>query len=670
MCNLIGCVLLYLRGRQGSEYLTYWAISFFIVGFQHAFAIVVSLQSPHLIYGGLLNLTTLVAGGFVLVGTYSFLNRRAPKIWFLPATIIAVWTIASPFWGVSFLAATAPAFWFRGTTDMFAGIIMLRQRREGAGPKIAGLALLLWGFHQLNYPVLRPVEWFAPWGFALGMVLGFTVGVGLLMAHYEIARRELAASEDEFRSLFENSVDGIFLADENGKFLKVNPALERILGYDSGVMLGLTVQDLEATHGPLADDTGTSEDVDQIWKRTDGRQIHVIIRTRSTQSGNTTAVMGSVRDVTHTQMLQEQLNLERRMDALGRLAGGIAHDFNNILTAVLGSVDLVELEIEAKQSPTATLEVLRMSTLKAAELSSQLLAFTRQRSGDSGPIRLGDALDNTEAMLHRLLPDTVSLQVKDNTPMAYCSAEPGQLERVILNLAVNAQDAMPRGGVLEIETSMADPSTVLLTVRDSGVGIDAQILHQIFEPFFSTKGGDGTGLGLANVFMLVESMGGAIEVDSAIGRGSTFTVKLPLSASPALAPADATKSETKDRKTLQGPRLLLVEDRELVRNSIQAILQHAGYQVTTAVNGEEALKVMARSGHEIDVVLTDVLMPIMSGPALIDQLLVLRPDLNFLMMSGHPEDELEHFGLLDRHFLAKPFSASALLDKLEKVIGT
>ena len=664
VCILMGGVLLYLRGRNGARYLTYWGASFFLIGFQHSFAIWAAFQAPHPIYGAFLNLTTLFAGSLVLVGTYALLKRRPPIIWFVPALLIAIWTLVSPFWGVSFLAATAPAFWFRGLTDMFAGIIILGQRREGAGHKIAAWGLILWGAHQLDYPLLRNVEWIAPWGFALGMVLGFVVGVGLMMAHYEIARRELATSEDEFRSLFENSFDGIFRADENGKLIRVNPALEAILGYENGGLEGLSRHDLTANYVTEAVDASDSEGVEQIWNRADGRQVHVILRTRETSSSNGKIIEGSVRDITQTQMLQEQLNLARRMDSLGRLAGGIAHDFNNILTAILGSVDLVEMELQAKQSPTKTLEMMRMSTLKAAELSSQLLAFTRQRTGEAAPSLVRTSVENTESMLRRLLPDTISLLVKNEAPEVYSLAEPGQLARVILNLAINAQDAMPDGGVLEIKVSLAEPQKVLLEVSDTGVGIDPDILQQIFEPFFSTKGA-GTGLGLANVFMLVESMGGEVTVESAMGKGSKFRVILPITAPPETVKVVA--SQNKTPTVSDGPRILLVEDRDLVRKSIQATLEHAGYVVVCANNGAVGLQVMKEQGDQIDLVLTDVLMPVMSGPALIDELLILRPNLKFLMISGHPDDELAQFGLLDRHFLAKPFSATELLEKLKAI---
>jgi PAS domain S-box-containing protein len=664
VCLLMGVVLLYLRGRNGSEYLTYWGASFFLVGFQHSFAIWAAFQSPNPIYGALLNLITLIAGGCVLVGTYLLLNRRIPKMWFVPAALIAIWTLVSPFWGVGFLAATAPAFWFRGLTDIFAGTIILCQRREGAGRKIAAWGLILWGTHQLDYPILRNVEWIAPWGFAVGMVFGFIVGVGLLMAHYEIARRELATSEDEFRSLFEHSFDGIFRANEDGKLLRVNPALEIMLGYETGRLEGLCCHDLTANHAADAVNPNDGEGVEQIWKRADGRHVHVILRTRESSSTNGKIVEGSVRDITQTRMLQEQLNLARRMDSLGRLAGGIAHDFNNILTAILGSVDLLEMELDAKRSPTRTLEMMRMSTLKAAELSSQLLAFTRQRSGEAKPELVKTALENTESMLRRLLPDSVSLLVQNDAPEVCCLAEPGQLARVVLNLAINAQDAMPDGGVIEINLRRRDSKRVLLEVCDTGVGIDADILQQIFEPFFSTKG-TGTGLGLANVFMLVESMGGEVSVESAIGEGSKFRVTLPIAQPP--ENVEIAASQNHARTEISGPRILLVEDRELVRKSIRATLEHAGYEVVCAANGKEGLKVMRDQGDQIDVVLTDVLMPVMSGPALIDELLVLRPNLNFLMMSGHSDDELEHFGLLDRHFVAKPFSTAQLLEKLKAV---
>lgn len=656
---LIGAVLLYLRDRDQAPYMDCWARAFFASAIRQAAGLFTALYGPHVAADLIMHLAILVEGLFLLRGTYQFLGRSVPKRWLYVAAAVGAWTVAAPFLNVGFLAKTLPLFAFRGMSDLVTAHSLLARKDRQIGALVAGTAFLLWGIHRLNYPFLRPVQWFAPWGFMLAAFFGVAVGVGLLMMHYEKARRELAQQEEEFRSLFENALDGYFRADHHGVLLNVNPAFAAMLERPAEQLIG---KNLDEFTSQTATWTDTNLDgLEQTWRRPDGRPIHVLLRVRELQRKGQTVFEGSVRDISQTRVMQEQLDLARRMDALGRLAGGIAHDFNNILTAIMGGVDLAEMELADGTSPQANLAIIRLSARKAAELAAQLLAFTKQRQGEASPVRIDTAIGNTEAMLRRLLPEHVNLIVRKDGGTAHCLAEPGQIERIVLNLAVNAQDAMPRGGTLEIETQTdAERHHATLIVRDSGQGMDPDILQQIFEPFFSTKLDRGTGLGLANVYKIVESLGGAISVKSAIGHGSEFRVKLPIvDTAVGLEHTFETPLPTVDGS----PLVLLVEDRDFVRRSTQRILERSGYRVLATRDGAEALQVAQSKLDTIDVVLSDVMMPRKSGPELIHELRLLRPALPCVLMSAHTEEDLsDEFAA---NFLAKPFTAVELILKLE-----
>lgn len=656
---LIGAVLLYLRDRDHAPYMDCWARAFFASAIRQVAAIFTALNGPHVAADLIMHLAILVEGLLLLRGTYQFLGRDVPKRWLYVAATVGAWTMAAPFLNVGFLATTLPLFAFRGMSDLVAAHSLLSKNDRQIGALVAGIAFLLWGIHRLNYPFLRPVPWFAPWGFMLAAFFGVAVGVGLLMMHYEKARRELAQQEEEFRSLFENALDGYFRADHAGVLLNVNPAFAAMLERPAEQLIGKNLEEFTSQTAPWTDTN--LDGLEQTWRRPDGRPVHVLLRVRELQRKGQTYFEGSVRDISQTRMMQEQLDLARRMDALGRLAGGIAHDFNNILTAIMGGVDLAEMELADGTSPQANLAIIRLSARKAAELAAQLLAFTKQRQGEASPVRIDTAISNTEAMLRRLLPEHVHLIVRKDGGTAHCLAEPGQIERIVLNLAVNAQDAMPRGGTLEIETQTdAERTHATLIVRDSGQGMDPDILQQIFEPFFSTKLDRGTGLGLANVYKIVESLGGAISVKSAIGHGSEFRVKLPIvDTAVGLEHTFETPLPTVDGS----PLVLLVEDRDFVRRSTQRILERSGYRVLATRDGAEALQVAQSKLDTIDVVLSDVMMPRKSGPELIHELRLLRPALPCVLMSAHTEEDLSDE--LAANFLAKPFTAVELILKLE-----
>ncbi|HEY7652365.1 MAG TPA: ATP-binding protein [Methylomirabilota bacterium] len=379
---------------------------------------------------------------------------------------------------------------------------------------------------------------------------------------------------------------------------------------------------------------------------------------------------------------QGQLEQAQKMDAIGRLAGGVAHDFNNLLTVILGRTDILLHPLPPEDPTRRGIELIRRTAGRAADLTRQLLAFSRKQVLEAVVLDLNAVTADMKDMLGRLLGEDIALVTTPMPDLGRVKADRGQIEQVVMNLAVNARDAMPRGGHLIVETENVDLDAeyvrrhmgarpgphVMLSVSDSGLGIPREILPHIFEPFFTTKEqGRGTGLGLATVYGIVKQSGGYIEVDSEPDRGTTFRIYLPRvdAASPALErssrpPAAAGGTET----------ILLVEDEEGVRELARDILRASGYAVIEARNGPEALLLSERHQGPLDLLLTDVVMPRMSGRELAERLAPLRPSMSVLYMSGYTDDAIIRHGVLgaDTAFLQKPFTPATLVQRVRETL--
>ena len=398
-------------------------------------------------------------------------------------------------------------------------------------------------------------------------------------------------------------------------------------------------------------------------------------------AGRVVRMVGVIEDVTELRQLEQQYQHAQRMEAVGRLAGGVAHDFNNLLTAIIGYSDLLLADPVTPDRPS--LEEIRKAGERAAALTQQLLAFSRRQVTAPRIVDVNEVLLDLGKMLSRLLGETIRLHTGlAATPMSvHC--DPRQLEQVIVNLAVNARDAMPSGGILQLQTEerTVDPQNrfaaglpagryVALVVRDTGVGMDAATRSRIFEPFFTTKPpGMGTGLGLATVYGIVQQSGGQVLVDSTPGRGSTFTVLLPRVAEPDEQPDDEAPGE--EAPEAQGcETLLVVEDEEAVRNLVLGVLRSRGYRVIAAHSAEEALALGGNVLDTVDLVVTDVVMPKMNGRQLVEALRRRRPGLQALMMSGYTDDTVFRHGVsaAETPFLQKPFLPSQLLAKVRELL--
>jgi two-component system cell cycle sensor histidine kinase/response regulator CckA len=508
----------------------------------------------------------------------------------------------------------------------------------------------------------------------------------------KIAEQALRRSETEFRSVVEDAPYGICRASMTGSFLQTNPALRKMLGYESAEELG--GKDLPsdifrhaAEYQRLTDLFTRSKEIKDLemeWKRQDGTPITVRCSGRRTDLENGVPAYFEMfaEDVTEKRVLEKQLRMAQKMEAIGRLSGGIAHDFNNHLGVIIGYSRVLKKALGANHALCEHALEIEKAGQRAASLTKQLLAFSRQQVLTPAVLSLNALASDMESMLPRLLGEDIQVSLTLDPALGNVKADQSQIEQVIMNLAVNARDAMPSGGKLKIRTANAvldqaytwtHPGSragnfVLLAVADTGTGMDAATLAHIFEPFFTTKErGKGTGLGLATVYGIVKQSNGYVWVDSSPGQGTSFEIYLPLH----VGQLDVEEEKPDSGAKLRGSEtILLVEDAEPLRKLAQTFLEAVGFRVLSAGSGEEALEVAARFGAVFDLLLTDVVMPGIDGRVLAEQLLPRHPGMKVLYMSGYTDSFIAGHGVLapGTHLLHKPFTEDVLIRKARDVL--
>ena len=506
------------------------------------------------------------------------------------------------------------------------------------------------------------------------------------------AEEALRRSEAGFRSVVEDAPYGIYRASVFGRFLQVNPALQKMLGYQLGEELlrrDLASEIFRHTgeYQRLTEVlTGTEEvkDIELEWKRQDGTPITVRCSGRRINDENGAPAYFEVfaEDVTEKRVLEKQLRMAQKMEAIGRLSGGIAHDFNNLLGVIIGYSRVLNKALSTNTVLREHALEIEKAGQRAASLTKQLLAFSRQQVLTPAVLNLNTLASDMEKMLPRLLGEDIEVSLALDPELGNVKADQSQIEQVIMNLAVNARDAMPMGGRLKIQTSNVEldqaytwnhpgskvGSYVLLAVTDTGTGMDAGTLTHIFEPFFTTKErGKGTGLGLATVYGVVKQSNGYIWVDSAPGKGASFQIYLPRHVGQPAVDEQIIDSNEKLRGT---ETILLVEDAEPLRKLAQTFLEAGGFRVLSAESGERALEVVASFGGTFDLLLTDVVMPGINGRVLAEQMLPRQPGMKVLYMSGYTDSFIAGHGVLDpeTHLLHKPFTEEILLRKVREVL--
>jgi two-component system, cell cycle sensor histidine kinase and response regulator CckA len=524
--------------------------------------------------------------------------------------------------------------------------------------------------------------------------LGVFVLIGLVINWLTNARMESEKSrrrsEERYRLLFESNPLAMWVYDtETLEFLEVNNAAMRQYGFSREEFLSMTIKDIR----PPEEVPALMDDLSRIssplgdskaWRhrKKDGSDMDVEITAHSFDFSGRPARLVLATDVTERRTLEAQLRQSQKMEAIGLLAGGVAHDFNNLLTAITGYSELALRRLRSHDPSRHDVEEILKAGERAAALTSQLLAFSRKQVLQPRIIDFNSIVSEMEKMLRRLIGEDVVFRTVLDPELGSTRADPGQLEQVLMNLVINARDAMTRGGKLTIETrnvyldedyakmhiAVVPGPYVMLAVSDTGVGMNEQTSARIFEPFFSTKEpGKGTGLGLSTIYGIVKQSGGNIWVYSEPGKGTTFKIYFPLVGAHTQRIATATEAEEISNGN---ETILLAEDEEIVRNLARQVLEMYGYRVLEAASGKEALFICEQNTEPIHLLITDVIMPEMGGPELASRVAKLCPETKVLYMSGYTDSAIVHQGELDESakFIQKPFTAERLARKVREVL--
>ncbi|HWD00290.1 MAG TPA: PAS domain S-box protein [Candidatus Sulfopaludibacter sp.] len=500
-------------------------------------------------------------------------------------------------------------------------------------------------------------------------------------------------SEQMVLALLDSATQAIISINRTGHIVLVNRRAEEMFGYTREELLGARIEIL-LPDSKRASHTADREDyfarprirpmgigMDLSGRRRDGKEFPVEVSLSYLEMPEGIFAIAFVSDISQRKLLEEQLMHAQKMEAVGRLAGGVAHDFNNMLTVISGYNRMILDELSPLDPLRGYAEEILKAADRAGALTNQLLAFSRRQIMKPRVINVNSVIEQTEKMLRRLIGEDVTLSFGLKPDVGNIRADPGHVEQAIMNLAVNARDAMPAGGRLTIETANANLDEsyakthmgvtpgdfVMIAVSDTGIGMDAETKRRIFEPFFTTKEkGKGTGLGLATVYGIIKQAGGDIWVYSEPNKGTTFKLYFP-QVKDAVSDTPTTESESPHGSN---ETILLVEDEKAVRELTVRMLQRLGYSVLVAASGAEALEISAAHSGRIALLLTDVVMPNMSGRQMADLLVQTRPDIKVIYLSGYTENTVIHHGVLDAgiEFLPKPFSREVLAKKIREVL--
>jgi PAS domain S-box-containing protein len=528
----------------------------------------------------------------------------------------------------------------------------------------------------------------------LSLFFFIAMAICWLNAALRSVQENLRRSELNFRSLVTNAPYGICRCDATGKILDANPAFLEMLGYsDAAELIGRHIHDLYGDAEQwfdLADSLRGSAPFKGLtaeWKKKDNSTTGVRVSGRSVSNGREGGVVFELfaEDVTERRVLEQQLRQSQKMEAVGRLAGGIAHDFNNLLMVISGYSEFLLERLVTEPDLRAPAQEIASAAERASSLTRQLLAFSRKQMLAPKIVNLNSIVDENLKMLNRMIGEDIDLVMVPTANLWPVRADSGQIEQVIMNLAVNARDAMPSGGKLTIETSnvtldddyvrvhapLRPGDYVMIAISDTGAGMDAETQQHIFEPFFTTKGPKGTGLGLSTVYGIVKQSGGYIWVYSEMGRGTTFKIYLPRIAA-AGEPVIAQVAAQADTRVVEPgtETILLVEDEANLRYLARQYLEKQGYRVIEAADGAVAMQIAVAHEGIIHLLLTDVIMPGMNGRELAQRISEIRPNVKVLYMSGYTENVVGHNGMLDAgvRLLQKPFNLRDLKSIVREVL--
>ncbi len=512
------------------------------------------------------------------------------------------------------------------------------------------------------------------------------------VTEHKLAEEMLRESEEQLRGLVENAPVGIYRTTLDGIILMANQVLAQMLGYSSTEELmsrnvekdSLIPKTSKNQFREQIERDGEIKGFETLWFKKDGSETFVRESARCVRDkdGNVQYYEGIVEDITEQKQLEAQFRQSQKMEGIGRLAGGVAHDFNNLLTVISGHAELASVSLDKQDPLHDDLKEIQNAAHRAAQLTRQLLAFSRKQTLQPKVLDLNDIVRELDKMLKRVIGEDIDLETIVATDLWRVNADPGQIEQVIINLSTNARDAMPGGGKMVIETQNIEldeeyadkhPDVtpgphVMLAISDNGCGIKENVKSHIFEPFFTTKEeGKGTGLGLSTVYGIVKQSGGNIWVYSELDKGTTFKIYLPM----VTQEADELSREADVSEAPRGTEtILLVEDEEGVRKLAVRILKGQGYKVLEAESGVDALLICQKMQKPVDIVITDVVMPNMSGSEFVEKLREFWSDFKVLYMSGYTANAIAHSGVLDpdKPYLQKPFRPIDLALKVRSVL--
>ncbi|MCP4686270.1 MAG: PAS domain S-box protein [bacterium] len=505
------------------------------------------------------------------------------------------------------------------------------------------------------------------------------------------SQEALRSSEERYRQLIETMNDGLATADADGRLTFVNKRLCDMLGYETGELTGRETSDFfDADNQKILEDqqvrrkTGVQAIYEIAWTKKDGSQISTIMSPGAVldDAGEYQGSFAVITDITERKRLEEQFQHSQRIETVGRLAAGIAHDFNNMLSPILCYTELVLEDLLPADSHRAQVVEIQKAAERARDLTQRLLAFSRKQVLELKPVNLSDKVMDFEKMLRGTLREDIELRFFLDPDAGNIRGDVSQIEQILMNLAVNAQHAMPKEGSLSIEVVQVEVDKVLtdqqtdltpgkylqLSVSDTGVGMDEETVQHVFEPFFTTRPtGKGTGLGLATVYGIVKQHGGQISVRSQEGKGTEFRIYFPLTSEPLEIPK--ARSSLRD-SAVCNETVMVAEDEQMLRDLVCTVLGGQGYTVISAASGQDCLQVVEDNEGPVHLLLTDVIMPGLNGKELYDRMSALVPNLKVLYFSGYAADIIADHGVLDEgiSFLKKPFSVASLVSKVREVL--